>query len=70
MSEILTSDWTRINTAADRFEQEWKKGTRPRIEDFLVEVEESRWPALLEDALLHAKQQIRHAEQRTRLANE
>jgi len=51
MNEIPKADWTWIDAAAIRFEQEWKKGTRPRIEHFLVEVDESRWPLLLEELL-------------------
>jgi hypothetical protein len=44
MSEIPTGDWTWVNVAADRFEQAWKSGERPRIEDFLLKVDESRCP--------------------------
>ena len=51
MSETPTSDWTWINAAADRFERAWKQGTRPRIEDYLTEVDESQRPALLEELL-------------------
>ena len=51
MSEIPTSDWTWINAAADRFERAWKQGPRPRIEDYLTEVEEAQRPALLEELL-------------------
>jgi WD40 repeat protein/tRNA A-37 threonylcarbamoyl transferase component Bud32 len=51
MSEIPTADWTWINAAADRFERAWKAGERPRIEDYLLEVDESRWPPLLEELL-------------------
>ncbi len=51
MSEIPTSDWTWINAAADRFERAWNQGTRPRIEDYLAEVEQSQRPALLEELL-------------------
>src|SRR5271168_200463 len=51
MSEIPTSDWTWINAAADRFERAWKEGQRPRIEDFLVEVDEPRQDRLLEELL-------------------
>jgi hypothetical protein len=51
MSETPTSDWSWINAAAQRFERAWKQGPRPRIEEFLVEVEESLWPPLLEDLL-------------------
>ena len=50
-SETPTSDWTWINAAADRFERAWKQGTRPRIEDYLAELEDSRRPALLEELL-------------------
>ena len=48
VAEIPTGDWTWINAAAERFERAWKKGPRPRIEDFLAEVPEPRWPPLLE----------------------
>ncbi len=51
MSEIPTNDWTWINAAADGFERAWKQGPRPRIEDYLAEVEESRQAALLEELL-------------------
>jgi WD40 repeat protein/tRNA A-37 threonylcarbamoyl transferase component Bud32 len=49
MSEIPSTEWTWINAAADRFERAWKPGARPRIEDYLAEVDESRWPALLNE---------------------
>ena len=52
MAENLTADWTWINTAANRFERDWKAGARTKIEDYLAEVEdESRRPALLEELL-------------------
>ena len=51
MAEIPTSDWTWIDAAAVRFEQEWKAGASPRIETFLAEVDESRCPLLLEELL-------------------
>jgi len=51
MNEIPTADWTWINAAAERFERAWKQGRRPRIEDYLAEVDESRWPRLLEELL-------------------
>ncbi|MGO9916156.1 MAG: WD40 repeat domain-containing serine/threonine protein kinase [Isosphaeraceae bacterium] len=51
MSEISSSDWTWINAAAERFERAWKQGTRPRIEDYLDEVDEPRKPALFEELL-------------------
>jgi WD40 repeat protein/tRNA A-37 threonylcarbamoyl transferase component Bud32 len=51
VSKIPTSDWTWINAAADRFERAWKQDPRPRIEDYLAEVEESQRPALLEELL-------------------
>jgi len=58
MSEIPTDDWTWINAAADRFERAWKDGQRPRIEDDLAEVEESRRPRLLEE-LLRVERELR-----------
>jgi WD40 repeat protein len=51
MAETPTSDWTWINAAADRFERAWKHGPRPRIEDYLAEVDEQRRPRLLEELL-------------------
>ena len=51
MSEIPTADWTWIDAAANRFEQEWKKGNLPRIEDYLAEVDESRRSLLLEELM-------------------
>ena len=51
MAEIPTGDWSWINEAAERFERAWKKGTRPRIEDYLKEVEEQQRPRLLDELL-------------------
>jgi eukaryotic-like serine/threonine-protein kinase len=51
MSEIPAADWTWIDAAANRFEQEWKRGNLPRIEDYLAEVDESRRPLLLEELM-------------------
>jgi serine/threonine protein kinase len=51
MSEIPTSDWTKINAAADRFERGWKNTLRPRIEDFLAEVDDDHRARLLEELL-------------------
>ncbi len=51
MGETPTSDWTWINAAADRFERAWKQGPRPRIEDYLAEVDELRRVALLQELL-------------------
>jgi len=51
MSEIPSADWSWIHAIAERFEQAWKKGPRPRIEDFLATVDESCWPPLLEELL-------------------
>ncbi len=61
MAEIPTADWTWIDAAAVRFEQEWKAGTRPRIEDFLAEVDESRWPLLLEELLRVERELLQRA---------
>jgi Protein kinase domain len=60
MSEIPTEDWSWINAAADRFERAWKAGPRPRIEDFLAEVDESRWPPLLAELLRVESELRRH----------
>jgi len=51
MSQIPSTDWSWIHAAAERFEQAWKKGARPRIEDFLAAVDEVCWPSLLEELL-------------------
>jgi WD40 repeat protein len=51
MAETPTSDWTWINAAADRFERAWKHGPRPRIEDYLTEVDDQRRAALLYELL-------------------
>jgi hypothetical protein len=51
MSEISTADGTWVNAAADRFEQDWKAGPRPKIEDYLAEVDESRRTLLLAESL-------------------
>jgi serine/threonine-protein kinase len=51
MAEILSSDWTRINDAADRFEVAWRTGLRPGIEDYLTEAEPVLRAALLEELL-------------------
>jgi WD40 repeat protein/serine/threonine protein kinase/Tfp pilus assembly protein PilF len=51
VAEIPTADWSWINEAAERFERAWKKGPRPRIEDFLAEVTEPRRPPLLGELL-------------------
>ena len=51
MSETPTSDWSWINAAADRFEQAWEQGPRPRIEDYVAEVDEPRRVALLEELI-------------------
>ncbi len=61
VAEIPTADWTWIDTAAVRFEQEWKQGTRPRIEDFLADVDESRRPLLLEELLRVERELLQRA---------
>ena len=61
MSEIPTADWTWINDAADRFERAWKEGPRPKIEDYLAEVEPELRLALLEE-LLRVERELRRRE--------
>ena len=51
MIEIPTSDWSWIDSAARRFERAWKAGPRPRIEDYLAELEESKRARLLDELL-------------------
>jgi WD40 repeat protein/serine/threonine protein kinase len=51
MSERPAADRSWIDDAASRFEKAWEKGLRPRIEHFLEEVDESRWPPLLTELL-------------------
>ena len=61
MAEMPSADWTWINAEADRFERSWKRGPRPRIEDFLAGVDEPRRPALL-DELLRIERERRQRE--------
>ena len=61
VAEIPTADWSWINKAAERFEQAWKKGPRPRIEDFLIKVPESQWPPLLQE-LMRVERELRRRE--------
>jgi hypothetical protein len=63
LSEIPASEWTWINDIADRFERAWKHGAGPLIEDYLAAVDESRWPALLEE-LLRVETELRRGEGR------
>ena len=58
MAEIPEADWSWIDAAARRFEQAWKQGVRPRIEDFLAKVPEPRWPGLLAE-LLRVERELR-----------
>ena len=50
MSEIPDFGLDQINDDADRFERSWKKGTRPRIEDYLAEVDEGQRQRLLKSS--------------------
>ncbi len=58
MAEIPTGDWSWVNDDAERFEQAWKKGPRPRIEDFLAKVPEARQPPLLAE-LIRVERELR-----------
>ena len=58
MAEIAMGDWSLIDEAAKRFEQAWKKGPRPRIEDFLAKLPEAEWPPLLAE-LLRVERELR-----------
>jgi serine/threonine protein kinase len=58
MSELPTADWKWIDAAAGRFERAWKKGPRPRIEDFLAGVPEPQRPPLLAE-LLRVERELR-----------
>jgi WD40 repeat protein len=58
MAGIPTSDWSRLNDAADRFERAWKTGPRPRIEDYLAGAEPGLRAALLEE-LLRVERELR-----------
>ena len=51
MIEIPTCDWSWIDSAAERFERAWKAGPRPRIEDYVTELEEPRRSRLLDELL-------------------
>ena len=51
MIEIPTADWNWINASAERFERAWKAGPRPRIEDYLTELEQPKRASLLDELL-------------------
>src|SRR5262249_43746367 len=69
MAEIPTTDWTRINDAADRFECAWKAGPRPRIDDYLAEAEPRLRAALLEE-LLRVEIELRRGDGEAPVADE
>jgi WD40 repeat protein/serine/threonine protein kinase len=69
MSEIPTADWSWINSAAERFERAWKNGERPRIEEFLIKVPETQWPALLQE-LMRVESELRRRAGETPSADE
>jgi WD40 repeat protein/serine/threonine protein kinase/Tfp pilus assembly protein PilF len=58
LAEIPTRDWSWIDEAAQRFERDWQKGPRPRIEDFLSDVAEPVQPLLLGE-LLRVERELR-----------
>jgi serine/threonine-protein kinase len=58
MSGVPTQDWTWLNDAIDRFERAWRAGSRPRIEDALIDAEEPRRARLLEE-LLRVERELR-----------
>src|SRR4051794_25507595 len=41
----------RVDVICDRFEADWKAGRRPRIEDYLFQVDEDERPVLLHELL-------------------
>jgi serine/threonine protein kinase len=51
MSTIPTGDQAVIKATVERFRAAWKEGQRPRIEAFLVEIDESSWPPLLQELI-------------------
>jgi serine/threonine protein kinase len=51
MNGIPTLDRGAIEAVARRFKSAWESGPRPRIEDFLAEVDESYWPLLLPELI-------------------
>ncbi len=61
MAEMSTSDWSRINDAAGRFERACKQGPRPKIEDYLAEADPDLRAALLEE-LLRVERELRRRE--------
>jgi hypothetical protein len=61
MSGSEVSAWTWINATANRFEQAWRTGERPMIEDYLAEAEPALRPALLEE-LLRVERELRRRE--------
>src|SRR5689334_2993482 len=58
MGEIPMEHWSWINAVAERFERAWKAGPRPRIEDYLADIDEQRRAQLLEE-LLRVERELR-----------
>ncbi|MGO9921901.1 MAG: serine/threonine protein kinase [Isosphaeraceae bacterium] len=69
MSGTPTVDPSVIEAAARRFRAAWKRGLRPRIEDFLAEVGESSWPTLLQE-LIRVESDLRRRAGETTSAEE
>ena len=49
MGEALSGDESWVDDFALQFDQAWRSGTQPRIEDYLVSVAEPRRGLLLEE---------------------
>ena len=62
MGDTPPGDWTWIDDLADRFEHAWKEGPRPRIEDYLADVDpaDPRRARLLQE-LVRVEWQLRTA---------
>ncbi len=64
MNEIPTTDWSWLNDTADRFENAWRTGPRPKIEDYLDAVGASQRPRLLEELVRVEIELRRRADER------
>ena len=51
MSEDTSGDLSALDAAGDRFENAWRRGQRPRIEDFLADVAQPGRAGLLRHLL-------------------
>jgi WD40 repeat protein len=64
LSSLPPDEARLVDDLCARFEDDWKKGERPRIEDYQPEVREAVWPALFRELLaLEVVYRVRQGEQ-------